>query len=310
MTNKLCDLLGTKYPIIQGAMAWIADSTLAASVSEAGGLGIIASGNAPADYVRTEIRKIKELTKEPFGVNILLMSEHADEIARVVCEEGVKIVTTGAGNPGKYMDMWKKNGIKVIPVVPSAGLAKRMERNGADAVVAEGCEAGGHIGELTTMALIPQVADAVKIPVVAAGGIGDGRGVAAAFMLGASGVQLGTRFLIAHECNIHRNYKDKILNAKDIDTVVTGRCTGHPVRVLKNKLARMLQDIDMKNPSPEKIEELGRGSYRRAVIDGDLENGSFMSGQIAGLLNKEQSSREIIEEIFKEAEKLLGKRLW
>jgi len=310
VSNKLCELLGIKYPIIQGGMAWIADSTLAASVSEGGGLGIIASGNAPADYVRTEIRKAKQLTNKPFGVNILLMSEHAEKIARVVCEEGVKVVTTGAGNPGKYMDMWKENGIKVIPVVPSAGLAKRMERNGADAVIAEGCEAGGHIGELTTMALIPQVVDAVKIPVVAAGGIGDGRGVAAAFMLGACGVQLGTRFLTAYECNIHRNYKDKILNAKDIDAVVTGRCTGHPVRILKNRLAKELQDIDRYNPSPEKVEELGRGSYRRAVLDGDLENGSFMAGQIAGLLHKEQSSKEIIEEIFKEAEQLMGKKVW
>ena len=310
MSNKICDLLGIKYPIFQGAMAWIADSTLAAAVSEGGGLGIIASGNAPADYVRNEIRKAKELTSRPFGVNILLMSEYADEIAKVVCEEGVKVVTTGAGNPGKYIEMWKENGIKVIPVVASAGLAKRMERQGADAIVAEGCEAGGHIGELTTMALVPQVVDAVNIPVIAAGGIGDGRGVAAAFMLGACGVQVGTRFLTAYECNIHRNYKDKVLNAKDIDTIVTGRCTGHPVRVLKNKLAKELQAIDRKNPDPEKVEEMGKGSLRKAVVDGDLENGSFMSGQIAGLLHKEQSSKEIIEEMFKEAEELMGKRFW
>jgi len=310
VSNKICDLLGIKYPIFQGAMAWIADSTLAAAVSEGGGLGIIASGNAPADYVRNEIRKAKELTSRPFGVNILLMSEYADEIAKVVCEEGVKVVTTGAGNPGKYIEMWKENGIKVIPVVASAGLAKRMERQGADAIVAEGCEAGGHIGELTTMALVPQVVDAVNIPVIAAGGIGDGRGVAAAFMLGACGVQVGTRFLTAYECNIHRNYKDKVLNAKDIDTIVTGRCTGHPVRVLKNKLAKELQAIDRKNPDPEKVEEMGKGSLRKAVVDGDLENGSFMSGQIAGLLHKEQSSKEIIEEMFKEAEELMGKRFW
>jgi len=310
VSNKICDLLGIKYPIFQGAMAWIADSTLAAAVSEGGGLGIIASGNAPADYVRNEIRKAKELTSRPFGVNILLMSEYADEIAKVVCEEGVKVVTTGAGNPGKYIEMWKENGIKVIPVVASAGLAKRMERQGADAIVAEGCEAGGHIGELTTMALVPQVVDAVNIPVIAAGGIGDGRGVAAAFMLGACGVQVGTRFLTAYECNIHRNYKDKVLNAKDIDTIVTGRCTGHPVRVLKNKLAKELQAIDRKNPDPEKVEEMGKGSLRKAVVDGDLENGSFMSGQIAGLLHKEQSSKEIIEEMFKEAEELMGKKFW
>jgi len=310
VSNKICDLLGIKYPIFQGGMAWIADSTLAASVSEGGGLGIIASGNAPADYVRIEIRKAKELTNKPFGVNILLMSPHAEEIAELVCEEGVKVVTTGAGNPGKYMDMWKESGIKVIPVIPSVALAKRMERVGADAVIAEGCEAGGHIGELTTMALVPQVVDAVKIPVVAAGGIGDGRGIAAAFMLGACGVQVGTRFLTAYECNIHRNYKDKVLNAKDTDSIVTGRCTGHPVRVLKNKIAKKLEAIDRYSPDPEKVEELGVGSLRKAVVDGDLENGSFMAGQIAGLLHKEQSSKEIIEEMFKEAEELMGKRFW
>ena len=297
--------LGVEYPIIQGGMAWVADSSLASAVSNAGGLGIIAAANAPVDYIRDEIRKTKQLTNKPFGVNIMLLSENAEEIAHLVCEEGVKVVTTGAENPGKYMELWKSHGIKVIPVVPSVGLAKRMERAGADAVIAEGCESGGHIGELTTMALVPQVVDAVNIPVIAAGGIGDGRGVAAAFMLGVQGVQVGTRFLVANECTIHENYKKKILNAKDIDAVVTGRSTGHPIRVLKNKLSRQFQKLEKENASVEALEELGRGCLPRAVREGDVEMGSVMAGQIAGLVKCEQSCKEIIEEMFAQADEAI-----
>jgi enoyl-[acyl-carrier protein] reductase II len=297
--------LGVEYPIIQGGMAWVADSSLASAVSNAGGLGIIAAANAPVDYIRDEIRKTKQLTDKPFGVNIMLLSENVDAVAQLVCEEGVKVVTTGAGNPGKYMELWKSHGIKVIPVVPSVGLAKRMERAGADAVIAEGCESGGHIGELTTMALVPQVVDAVNIPVIAAGGIGDGRGVAAAFMLGVQGVQVGTRFLVANECTIHENYKKKILNAKDIDAVVTGRSTGHPIRVLKNKLSRQFQKLEKENASVEELEELGRGCLPRAVREGDVEMGSVMAGQIAGLVKCEQSCKEIIEEMFAQAEEAI-----
>lgn len=299
--------LGIKYPIIQGGMAWVADSSLAAAVSNAGGLGIIAAANAPVDYIRDEIKKTKKLTDKPFGVNIMLLSENVEEVARLVCEEGVKVVTTGAGNPGKYMELWKSHGIKVIPVVPSVGLAKRMEKAGADAVIAEGCESGGHIGELTTMALVPQVVDAVNIPVIAAGGIGDGRGVAAAFMLGVQGVQVGTRFLVANECTIHENYKKKILAAKDIDAVVTGRPTGHPIRVLKNKLSRQFQKLEKENAPLEAFEELGRGCLPRAAREGDVEMGSIMAGQIAGLVKCEQSCKEIIEEMFAQAEVTINK---
>lgn len=298
--------LGVKYPIIQGAMAWIADSSLAAAVSNAGGLGIIAGGTAPVEYIRDEIRKAKELTDKPFGVNIMLLSPNAEGVAKLVCEEGVKVVTTGAGSPGKYMEMWKAHDITVIPVVASVALARRMEKSGADAIIAEGCEAGGHIGELTTMALIPQVVDAVNIPVIAAGGVGDGRGVAAAFMLGASGVQVGTRFLVAHECTVHQNYKSKVLKAKDIDTIVTGRLTGHPVRVLRNKLSRQFKEMERDLTDFEEFERLGVGALRKAAKDGDIEMGSIMSGQIAGLIKKEQSCKEIIEEMFEEAKKLGG----
>jgi enoyl-[acyl-carrier protein] reductase II len=301
LTTKLCDILGSRYPIIQGGMAWIADSSLAAAVSNAGGVGII-TGNAPTDWVREEIRKAKKLTDKPFGVNIMLLSETAEEIAKMACEEGVKVVTTGAGNPGKYIEMWKQNGIKVIPVVPSVALAKRMERAGVDAIIAEGCESGGHVGELTTMALVPQVVDAVNIPVIAAGGIGDGRGICAALSLGAVGVQVGTRFLVAYECTVHENYKQKVLSAKDIDTQVTGRPTGHPVRILRNKLSRQLQILEKECAPLEKYEELGRGALSRAARDGDIEYGSVMAGQIAGLVNKTQSCAEIIEEMFCEAE--------
>jgi enoyl-[acyl-carrier protein] reductase II len=302
MINSIfSDMVGIKYPIIQGGMAWIADSSLAAAVSNAGGLGII-TGNAPLDWIRDEIRKAKKLTDKPFGVNIMLLGETAEAVAKMVCEEGVKVVTTGAGSPGKYIEMWKSHGIKVIPVVASVALAKRMERAGVDAIIAEGCESGGHVGELTTMVLVPQIIDAVNIPVIAAGGIGDGRGAAAAFMLGASGIQVGTRFLVANECTVHPNYKQKVLNAKDIDTQVTGRPTGHPVRVLRNKLVRQLQLLEKEGAPVEKFEELGRGALAKAVREGDVDNGSVMAGQIAGLVCKEQSCSEIIEEIFSEAE--------
>lgn len=303
--SKICEILNIKYPIFQGAMAWIADSSLASAVSNAGGLGIIAAGNAPAEIVREQIRKTKELTDKPFGVNIMLLSPFAEEIAKLVCEEGVKVITTGAGNPGKYMDMWKSHGIKVIPVVPSVALAKRMERSGADALVVEGGEAGGHIGDLTTMVLVPQVVDAVSLPVIAAGGIGDGRGVSAAFMLGASGVQVGTRFLLANECTVHENYKKKVMDAKDTDTVVTGRFTGHPVRVLKNKLTRKLVTLEKDGISEEEFNVLGTGALKKAVVDGNMDEGSIMAGQIAGLVNKRQSCDEIIKELFTEASEVI-----
>ncbi|WP_035293002.1 enoyl-[acyl-carrier-protein] reductase FabK [Clostridium sp. KNHs214] len=303
--TKFCEIINVKYPIIQGAMAWIADGTLAAAVANAGGLGIIAAGNAPTDYVREEIRMAKKLTNKPFGVNIMLLSENADEIAQLVCEEGVKVVTTGAGNPGKYMDMWKQHDIKVIPVVASTALAKRMEKAGADAIIAEGCEAGGHIGELTTMALLPQVVDSVNIPVIGAGGIGDGRGLAAAFMLGAEGVQVGTRFLVADECTVHENYKEKVIAAKDIDSVVTGRSTGHPVRVLRNQLSRKYTALEKENAALEEIEKLGAGALRKAAREGDMVGGSVMAGQIAGLICKRGSCKEIVQEMFNDAEKII-----
>lgn len=299
--NRICKVLGIKYPIVQGGMAWIADASLAAAVSEAGGLGII-TGTAPIEWIRAEIRKVKKLTDKPFGVNVMLMTPHAADVAKLVCEEKVPVVTTGAGSPGKYMEMWKENGVKVVPVVASVALAKRMEKLGADAVVAEGCESGGHIGQLTTMTLVPQVVDAVNIPVLAAGGIADGRGMAAGFMLGAEGVQMGTRFLVAKECTVHENYKQKVLKAKDIDTEVTGSSTGHPVRCLRNKMSRVYKKLEKEGASAEKLEELGTGALRKAVVDGDIDNGSVMAGQIAGLVNKEQTAKEIIEEIMKEFE--------
>ena len=301
--NRVCELLEIKHPIFQGAMARIADASLASAVSEAGGLGII-TGAAPTEWVREQIQKTKEMTNKPFGVNIMLIAENASEIAELVCEEGVSVVTTGAGSPGKYMEKWKAHGIKVIPVVASVALAKRMEKSGADAIIAEGMESGGHIGQLTTMTLVPQVVDAVCIPVIAAGGIGDGRGVAASFMLGAEGIQVGTRFLVAKECTIHQNYKDKILKANDIDTEVTGRPTGHPVRALRNKLSRAYLKLEKEGASAEEMEKLGIGGLKKAVVDGDVENGTLMSGQIAGLINKEQTSKEIIEELFEEANEI------
>ena len=304
--NRICKLLGIEYPIIQGGMAWIADASLAAAVSEAGGLGII-TGTAPIEWIRDEIRKAKKLTNKPFGVNIMLMSPHADEVAKLVCDENVQVVTTGAGSPGKYMEMWKEHGVKVIPVVASVALARRMEKLGADAIVAEGTESGGHVGQLTTMALVPQVADSVEIPVLAAGGIGDGRGIVAGFALGAEGVQIGTRFLVAKECTVHQNYKNKVLKAKDIDTEVTGRSTGHPVRVLRNKLAREFNKLEKEGAPVEDIEKLGEGALRKAVKDGDVDYGSVMAGQIAGLVNKEQTCKEIIDELVKEADSLFKK---
>ena len=303
--NVITELLNIKYPIIQGGMAWIADASLAVGVSEAGGLGII-SGVGPTEVVRAQIRKAKELTDKPFGVNIMLMQDNADEIARLVCDEKVLVVTTGAGSPGKYIEMWKSHGIKVIPVVPSVAIAKRMEKFGADAVIAEGMESGGHIGQTTTMSLVPQVVDAVNIPVIAAGGIGDGRGIAASFMLGAVGVQMGTRFLVSNECNVHKNYKEKVLKAKDIETEVTGTSTSHPVRVLRNKLTREYIKIEKSNSNSEKLESLTRGALRKAVIEGDTENGSVMAGQIAGLVKKEQSCKEIIEELMTEFDKCIN----
>lgn len=305
MKSDICKLLNIKYPIFQGAMAWVSDSNLAAAVSNAGGLGIIAGGNAPAEAVREEIRKTKSLTDKPFGVNIMLLSDNASEVSDIVIQEGIKVVTTGAGNPGKYIAKWKEAGIKVIPVVASVALAKKMERSGADAVIAEGCEAGGHIGKLTTMVLVPQVVDAVKIPVIAAGGIADGRGVAASFILGAKGVQVGTRFLVADECTIHDNYKEAVIKSKDIDTVVTGRITGHPVQVIKNKLAREYLKLEGENATLDALDELGRGALRKAVKDGDTDRGSLMAGQISGMVSKRQSSKKIIEEMFEEYENII-----
>lgn len=302
MKKDICSILGIKYPIFQGGMAWVSESTLVAAVSNAGGLGIIAGANAPANYIREQIRKTKELTDKPFGLNIMLLSENADELAEMAIEEGVKVITTGAGNPGKYMEKWKNANITVIPVVASVALAKRMERCGADAVIAEGCESGGHVGKLTTMALLPQVVDAVDIPVIGAGGIGDGRGIAAAFVLGASGVQVGTIFLASEECQIHENYKNAVIKSKDIDTVVTGRCTGHPVQVLKNKLAKEYLKLENGNADLEKLEELGKGALKKAVVDGDVDNGSLMAGQISGMVKKIQSVKDIIEEMFNEYE--------
>ena len=305
MKTRITELLGIEYPIIQGGMAWVAEYHLASAVSEAGGLGLIGGANAPGDVVRDYIRKTKERTSKPFGVNVMLMSPYADDVAKVVVEEGVKVVTTGAGNPGKYMDMWKSAGIKVIPVVASVALAKMMEKAGADAVVAEGTESGGHIGEATTMTLVPQVVDAVKIPVIAAGGIADGRGMAAAFMLGAEAVQVGTRFVVAKESIVHENYKQRIIKAKDIDSTVTGRSHGHPVRCLRNQMTREYVKLEQEGKSFEELEYLTLGALRKAVVDGDVTHGTVMAGQIAGMINKEQTCKEIIDEMMAQAEALL-----
>ena len=310
--SRLCELAGIEYPIFQGGMAWVANASLASAVSNAGGLGIIAAMNSNAQQLRAEISKCRTMTEKPFGVNIMLMSPFADEVAEVVAEEKIPVVTTGAGNPSKYMERWLEAGIKVIPVVPSVALAKMVVRRGAAAVVAEGGESGGHVGDLTTMTLVPQVCDGVDVPVIAAGGIGDGRGVAASFMLGACGVQVGTRFLVAKECTIHQNYKNKVLSARDIDTMTTGKRFGHPVRCLKNDFSRMLLENEYEpGMTAEQFEKLGVGALRKAVLDGDVAAGSFMCGQIAGMVNKEQTCREIIEEMFSQAEALLkGAAQW
>lgn len=306
MRTEVTKLLGIEYPIIQGGMAWVAEYHLAAGVSEAGGLGIIGAGGAPAEWVREQVKAVKKLTNKPFGVNIMLMNPEADEIAKVIVEEGVSVVTTGAGNPEKYMKMWKAQNIKVVPVVASVALAKRMERCGADALVAEGTEAGGHIGEITTMALVPQVVDAVNIPVIAAGGIADGRGVAATFMLGAKGVQLGTHFVVTKESIVHDNYKQCIIKAKDIDSRVTGRSTGHPVRTLRNQQTREYLRLEKEGASFEELEHLTLGGLRKAVVEGDVVNGSIMSGQIAGLVKEELSCKELLEKLMSEAKQLLN----
>lgn len=307
MQTEINNLLEIEYPIIQGGMAWVAEHHLAAAVSEAGGFGLIGAANAPADWVREQIRKTKELTDRPFGVNVMLMSPYADEVARVIAEEGVKAVTTGAGNPEKYMELWKERNIKVIPVVASVALAKRMERCGADAVVAEGCESGGHIGESTTMTLVPQVVDAVDIPVIAAGGIGDGRGIAAAFMLGAKGVQVGTRFVVTKECQVHPAYKERIIRAKDIDTRVTGRSTGHPIRALRNDMTKAYLQKEQEGASTEELELLASGALRRAVQEGDIHNGSLMSGQIAGLIKEEVSCKQLIDTLVSQTKEALNR---
>lgn len=309
--SKLCDLLGIQYPVFQGGMAWISDGVLAAAVGNGGGLGFIAAGNAPGSYVREQIRKAAALTDKPFGVNIMLLSPFADEVAQVVIDEKVPVVTTGAGNPAKYIGAWKDAGIKVIPVVPSVSMTKLVTRAGADAVIAEGGESGGHIGELSTMALVPQVCDATHLPVIAAGGIADGRGMAASFMLGACGVQLGTRFLVAEECSVHPNYKEKILKAGDIATITTGKRLGHPVRSLKTPFSRALFQAEYSQISDEELEAMATGSLALAARDGDLKNGCFLAGQIAGLVNKPQPAAEIIRELCQEAELLLkGAAAW
>jgi enoyl-[acyl-carrier protein] reductase II len=312
MKTRVTELLGLTYPIFQGGMAWVADAQLASAVSNAGGLGIISAMNLDADYLRRQIAQCRAMTSKPFGVNIMLMSPHAEVCSKVVAEEKVPVVTTGAGLPGRFIPMWLEAGVKVIPVVPSVAIARRVAREGACAVIAEGCEAGGHIGELTTMTLVPQVAYAVDIPVIAAGGIADGRGIAAAMMLGAQGVQCGTRFLAAAECNIADSYKEKVISARDIDTMVTGRRLGHPVRALKNRymmeFAKRESNLDI---SSEELERFGSGALRRAAREGDMDTGCIMAGQAAALVKEIKPARDIIMEMFEEAEKLLkGSNTW
>lgn len=308
MKTEITELLNIEYPIIQGGMAWVADYHLAAAVSNAGGLGLIGSGGAPASWVKDQIREVKKLTDKPFGVNIMLMNPEADEIAKVIVEEKVPVVTTGAGNPAKYIKEWKEAGVKVIPVVASCALAKMMERCGADAVVAEGTEAGGHIGEITTMSLVPQVVDAVNIPVIAAGGIADGRGFAAALMLGAKAVQMGTHFVATKECNVHENYKEKIIKAKDIDSKVTGRSTGHPVRVLRNQMSNEYIKKEQEGATLEELELLTLGGLRKAVVEGNVKEGSLMAGQIAGLVKKQYTCKELIEKVVTEGQQVIENR--
>ena len=311
MQTKLTKLLGIQYPIIQGGMAWIADASLASAVSNAGGLGIISAMNADADWVRAEIKKCRTMTDKPFGVNIMLMSPHVEEVAKMVAEEKVPVVTTGAGNPSRFVKMWKEAGTVVIPVVASTALAKMVERAGVDAVIAEGGESGGHVGDLTTMALVPQVVDAVKLPVVAAGGIGDGRGMVAAFALGACGVQMGTRFLVANECTVSEEYKKKVLAAKDISTMVTGKRLGHPVRAIKNTYMNSYAKLEANSNIPdEELEQFGVGSLRKAAKEGNAEEGCFLAGQIAGMVKKRQPAKEMIEEIMAQAEQMMEGVKW
>jgi enoyl-[acyl-carrier protein] reductase II len=309
--TPICDLLDIQYPVFQGGMAWIADGKLAAAVSEGGGLGIIAAGNAPADYVREQIRLARSLTSRPFGVNIMLMSPFADKVAQTAAEEKVAVVTTGAGNPSKYMKQWLDAGIRVIPVVASVAMAKLVTRLGACAVIAEGGESGGHVGELTTMVLVPQICDATDLPVIAAGGIADGRGVAAAFMLGAVGVQMGTRFLCAEECSIHPTYKEKVLKANDLCTMVTGKRLGHPVRSLRTNFSRNYAKAEYSGISDDELEQMGVGALRLAVQEGDLNRGSFLCGQIAAMVDKIQPAAEIVRDVIEGAEPILkGASQW
>ena len=310
MKTEVTELLGIEYPIIQGGMAWVAEYHLAAGVSNAGGLGLIGAASAPAEWVREQIRSARKLTDRPFGVNIMLMSPYADEVAKVIVEEGVKVVTTGAGSPEKYMQMWKEAGVKVIPVVASTALARRMERCGADAVVAEGCEAGGHIGENTTMVLVPQIVDAVKIPVIAAGGIAYGRGMAAAFMLGAKAVQLGTVFVTTEESQVHENYKKAIIKAKDIDSRVTGRTTGHPVRALRNQMTKKYLELEKSGAGFEALELLTLGGLRKAVVDGDVVNGSVMAGQSAAMVKEVMNCHDLIRKLVRETEECFGRKYY
>ena len=303
--NKICKLLNIKYPIIQGGMAWVADSSLASAVSNAGGLGLIAGGNAPKEIIKEQIRNCRELTDKPFCVNVMLLSPFADEIIDLIIEEKIPVITTGAGNPAKYIDRLKEAGVKVIPVVPSIALAQRMEKLGADAIIVEGTEAGGHVGELTTMVLTPQVVDSVNIPVIAAGGIADGRGIVAAFALGAKGVQIGTRFICSDECNVHENYKNMVLKSKDRDAIVTGRSTGHPVRTLKNKLAKEILNMEKEGQSPEEIDKRGIGSLRIATVEGDIHNGSFMAGQIASIIKDIKPCKEILDDMVSQARNIM-----
>lgn len=303
--NKICELLNIKYPIIQGGMAWVANASLASAVSNAGGLGLIAGGNAPKEIIKEEIRKCRELTDKPFGVNVMLLSPFADEIIDLIIEEKIPVITTGAGNPAKYLDRLKEAGVKTIPVVPSIALAQRMEKLGVDAIIVEGTEAGGHIGELTTMVLTPQVVDSVKIPVIAAGGIADGRGIVAAFALGAKGVQIGTRFICSEECNVHENYKNMVLKSKDRDAIVTGRSTGHPVRTLKNKLAKEILNMEKEGAPLEEIDKKGIGCLRVATVEGDIHNGSFMAGQIASIIKDIKPCKEILDDMVSQAKNIM-----
>ena len=305
MKTRITELLNIEYPIIQGGMAWVAENNLAAAVSNAGGLGLIGAASAPAEVVREEIRKCRELTDKPFGVNVMLLNPNAQEVAQVIVEEGVKVVTTGAGNPAKFMELWKNAGVKVIPVVASVAMAKLMERIGADAVVAEGMESGGHIGSTTTMALVPQVVDAVSVPVIAAGGICDGRGAAAAFMLGADAIQVGTRFLSAEECTAHQEYKDKIIKASDVSTIVTGKSLGHPVRSLKTPFSKSFAKMESDpNVTPDEILAFGTGALRKAVKEGD-RNGSYMAGECAGMVKRIEPAKAIVEDLILGAEKVI-----